>query len=109
MIRKTGIYFSPGGGYDNWTGEYDFEPGGLEKEKTHKILELNHWYPREITQLGAKSNNILIEACNVEKIHEEDLLKIALEETFKRTKKVVDELKESRKVDRETLYRPFNI
>ena len=33
----------------------------------------------------------------------------ALEESFKRTKKVVDELRESRKVDEETLYRPFDI
>ena len=77
MIRKTGIYFSPSGGYDSWSGEYESEPGGLEKEKTHKILELDYWHPNEITQLGAKSNYILIEACNVEKIPEEEIAKTA--------------------------------
>lgn len=63
FIRKTGIYFPPNGGYDYWTNEYDYEPGGLDKEKTHKILELEHWqnYP----------SYIQIEACNVEKIYEE--------------------------------------
>ena len=63
FIRKTGIYFPPNGGYDYWTNEYDYEPGGLDKEKTHKILELGfcqNW-----------PNYIQIEACNVEKIYEE--------------------------------------
>ena len=32
-----------------------------------------------------------------------------LAESYKRTKKVVDELIESRKIDFDTLYRPFNI
>jgi hypothetical protein len=35
--------------------------------------------------------------------------KKALDESYQQTKKVVDELVESRKVDSETLYRPFNI
>lgn len=38
---KTGIYYSPSGGYDSYTGEYDYENGGLSYEKTHVILGLN--------------------------------------------------------------------
>jgi polyhydroxyalkanoate synthesis regulator phasin len=32
-----------------------------------------------------------------------------LDESYQQTKKVVDELVESRKIDLDTLYRPFNI
>lgn len=77
FIRKTGIYFAPSGGYDSWSGEYDNEPGGLDKEKTHKILELDYWYPNEVIPYNAKSNYIQIEACNVEKFHKVELEKIA--------------------------------
>ena len=74
FIRKTGIYFASSGGYDSWTGEYDYEPGGLDKEKTHKILELDYW-SNEAVPIG--SNYIQIEACNVEKFHKVELEKIA--------------------------------
>jgi hypothetical protein len=37
-IVKTGSYYPPSGGHDYWTGEYDYEPGGLADAKTHVIL-----------------------------------------------------------------------
>jgi hypothetical protein len=67
-IRKTGIYYPASGGYDYW-GEYDYEPGGLNKIKTHKILELNYWTDNEIKQNWHECRNVQIEVCNVEKIH----------------------------------------
>lgn len=69
QIRKTGTYFAPSGGYDYW-GEYDFEPGGLDKIKTHKILELDYW----VSKINSDwfTNKLCIESCNVEKIHERD-------------------------------------
>jgi len=70
FIRKTGTYFPSSGGYDSWTGEYDYDPGGLDKEKTHKILELDYWI-NEVVAIGS-NYYIQIEACNVEKIHEGD-------------------------------------
>ena len=66
MIRKTGIYFAPSGGYNSYDGEYESEPGGLDNEKTHKILELDYWI-NEIVAIGS-NYYIQIEACNVEKI-----------------------------------------
>ncbi len=65
FIRKTGIYFPPSGSHNYWTNEYEQESGGLDKEKTHKILELEIFsdYP----------NYVQIETCNVEKIYEEEL------------------------------------
>lgn len=52
-IAKTGTYFAP------WSGEggYDWEPGGLYEEKTHKLLRLE----------GCQD---WIEAINVEKVHD---------------------------------------
>lgn len=59
-IVKTGTYYAPssGGGYDPWSGEYDYdyEPGGLNNEKTHKLIEMD--------------DHSWIEACNVEKVYE---------------------------------------
>ena len=40
---KTGEYFSPSGGY-NYEGEFDYDPGGLTNEKTHKILEFSYGF-----------------------------------------------------------------
>ena len=71
-IKKTGIYFAPSGGYDSYSGEYDFEPGGLDKEKTHKILELDYWLSNGVMSLNWEADYIKIESCNVEKIHERD-------------------------------------
>jgi hypothetical protein len=55
-IVKTGRYFSPCSS-QSYEGEYDWEPGGLYEEKTHKLL-----------RVGYTDN--WIEAINVEKIHE---------------------------------------
>ena len=53
----TGLYYAPGGGY-SYDGDYDYEPGGLEKAKGHLILKLarRDWL----------ADPIEIEACNVE-------------------------------------------
>jgi len=72
FIRKTGIYFAPSGGYDSYSGEYDWEPGGLDKMKTHKILELDHWLSNGVIGSGWEAHYVKIESCNVEKIHERD-------------------------------------
>lgn len=55
-IVKTGRYFSPctSHGYE---GDYDWEPGGLSNEKTHKLLRVGY-------------TGYWIEAINVEKVHE---------------------------------------
>lgn len=34
----TGTYYAPSGGYDSWSGEYDYEPGGLDGQKRVDIL-----------------------------------------------------------------------
>lgn len=38
----TGVYFPPRGWSqpDYWTGESDYEPGGLDKQKSHRIAQL---------------------------------------------------------------------
>ena len=36
---RTGTYYAPSGGY-SYDGEYDYDPGGLYKPKTHKILTM---------------------------------------------------------------------
>ena len=49
----------------SWDGEYDYEPGGLEDQKTHKILTLSGY-----VFLGSEfcGNKFLeIEACHVTK------------------------------------------
>lgn len=52
-ICMTGEYYAPSGGYDEYIGDYDFDPGGLSNRKSHVILT---------TYLGD------IEACDVEKV-----------------------------------------
>lgn len=37
-VVKTGTYYGPSGGYDSYSGEYDYEPGGLTDRKTHVLL-----------------------------------------------------------------------
>ena len=38
---KTGTRYGPSGGQDYWTGEWDYEPGGLENEQTHVLLQFH--------------------------------------------------------------------
>lgn len=40
-IAKTGIRFSSNSWYD-YSGEYNYEPGGLGDEKTHILLQIEH-------------------------------------------------------------------
>lgn len=73
-IVKTGKYFSPSGGYDSYSGEYDYEPGGLTNEKTHKLLEICHciFYQSEVLPISKffkkQFNEPCIEVCNVKKV-----------------------------------------
>lgn len=34
----TGTYYPPSGDYSSWSGEYDYEPGGLENSTAHVLL-----------------------------------------------------------------------
>lgn len=63
---KTGKYYPPSGGYDSYSGEYDYESGGLYEEKTHIILSLNEYMGFYQINTGL----LMIEACNVEKVNE---------------------------------------
>lgn len=70
-IHKTGTYFAPCGGYDYYSGESDYECGGLDNEKTHKILEV--FVARNSAIFMYKLAPLLqIEAIHVEKIHQEE-------------------------------------
>jgi hypothetical protein len=40
-MHMTGRYVPPYSNYDSWTGEYDYEPGYLEGQKSHRILLLD--------------------------------------------------------------------
>ncbi len=67
---KTGIYYSPSGG-GSYYDEYDsYEPGGLDNEKTHKILYLSPAVLSLISKhhLRAMDDLLMIEATNVEKV-----------------------------------------
>lgn len=64
-VVKTGKYYAPYSGYDSWTGEYDYEPGGLSDMKTHVILECC------FCDYGLTYNGkceFEIEKCHVEKV-----------------------------------------
>ena len=38
---QTGTYFGPSGGYSSWSGEYDYEPGGLYNMKTVRLVTIS--------------------------------------------------------------------
>ena len=40
---KTGIRIPQNGWYDSYSGEYNYEPGGLGDEKTHILLQIEHY------------------------------------------------------------------
>lgn len=58
---KTGTYYAPSGGY-SYNEDYDYDPGGLINEKTHKILTIQ----------TNDFNDFEIEAINVIKTKESD-------------------------------------
>lgn len=69
----SGKYFPSSGGYDCYSGEYDYEPGGLSERKVHKILVLDKMIDTNIMDSRkrfADENYYKIEACWVEKIKE---------------------------------------
>lgn len=75
-IAQTGTYYSPSGCYDSY-GESDWEPGGLSNRKTHKILQLTRgnclvWPYSCNGKKNLELEALCIEACNVEKIFEEN-------------------------------------
>jgi hypothetical protein len=37
----TGHYYGPSGGYDSYSGEYDYDPGGLDGMKSNRIHRLS--------------------------------------------------------------------
>jgi hypothetical protein len=41
-VAKTGIRFAPWSGTSGYDGEYNYEPGGLENEVTHVLLDTSH-------------------------------------------------------------------
>ena len=67
FMCMTGFYDPPWSGQDYW-GEWDYRPGGLDKAKSHKILDLRGF----TSDIGRKSEIYepvdAIEVCNVEKI-----------------------------------------
>jgi len=71
---KTGKYYPPCDG-ENYEGEYDWESGGLENEKTHKILSIRFSCycpdPRPL-RLKLEDNPLAIEDCNVIKVQSDN-------------------------------------
>lgn len=64
-VVKTGIYYPPWSG-QNYEGEWDGEPGGLDKEQTHVLLYLNSWYHNRLEEHEYPYDTYLvIERCNV--------------------------------------------
>ena len=65
---KTGIYYPPAHGRSGWYGEeYDYEPGGLSDEKTHRLV--TGWHPPVFRRMMDPDIEIAVE--NLEKINEE--------------------------------------
>lgn len=65
FVCKTGKYFPPSGGYDSYTGDYDYEDGGLDKQGTHVILCV--YEPNNVIWCKGHGTHT-IEKCHVEKI-----------------------------------------
>ena len=40
-IVYTGTHYGPSGGYSSYDGEYDYEPGGLDKARAHCVYTLD--------------------------------------------------------------------
>lgn len=65
---NTGFYYPPDGHYIYEESYYDYDPAGLNKMKTHKILRLKEFLLYLCRQGEAEISSI--EACHVEKIIE---------------------------------------
>jgi hypothetical protein len=69
-FAKTGTYYPPYYSDGGWWGEPDYEPGGLQHEKTHKLLDVALW-PEELPA-GWQNKPFEIEACHVTKVSEDN-------------------------------------
>lgn len=68
-VVKTGTYYGPCGGYDSYSGEYDYDPGGLENMKTHILLSIHNdseFYFKHDSHYMLLDPSSMIEATNVE-------------------------------------------
>ena len=72
-VVKTGTRYAPWSSGPDYNGEYDYEPGGLENEQTHVLLQ---FYPTcgldqiASTQLDNEELYLWIEAKNVAKTYD---------------------------------------
>lgn len=65
-VVKTGIYFPPWS-HQDYQGEWDGAPGGLDFEKTHVLLMLNSWHHAALNDHEPPYDTYLtIERINVE-------------------------------------------
>lgn len=46
----TGTYYAPCGWQDSWSGEYEYEPGGLENRKQHRLLDVGPLYKLKLDE-----------------------------------------------------------
>jgi len=65
-VVKTGLYYGPSGGH--YPYEDDFEPGGLDKCKTHMLLNIGNAFADCKPMFSIPKYYGWIEACNVEKV-----------------------------------------
>lgn len=72
----TGVYVPSSGGYNSWSGEYDYDPAYLDSMKAHVILELMdgsydglYYFVSNVEQ--GMGDTLKIEKCNVEQVNKE--------------------------------------
>lgn len=64
-VVKTGEYF-PSTSYYDYNGETEYEPGGLRKEKTHVLLNLDIFSDDGMWAMISSTDKMEIEECHVE-------------------------------------------
>jgi hypothetical protein len=67
-VVKTGKYFASWSGYDSYSGEYDYEPGGLADEKTHVLFKVCVFTDQEgvCPNINTEDGGVWIEKENLE-------------------------------------------
>jgi len=67
-IVKTGQRYAASGGYDGYSGEYDYEPGGLYDMKTHCVytIMLNTWLIEDLSPM----RDLKVVAANCEVVND---------------------------------------
>ena len=75
-VRNTGTYYPSSGGFDSWSGEYDYECGGLANNKSHIILSLCEFCISNNGEIypytHCKEDELKIERIHVEKVYAEE-------------------------------------